>query len=55
LPQSLPGAMMPLHSCSGTVWGTAPMQTATLGSVSCRPFNFNIGQGFTATALLLSN
>jgi hypothetical protein len=23
LSQSLPGAMMPLHSCSGTVWGTA--------------------------------
>jgi hypothetical protein len=33
--QSLPGAMMPLHSCSGTVWGTAPMRTATLGSVPC--------------------
>jgi hypothetical protein len=52
LPQSLPGVMMPLHLCSGTVWGTAPMQTATLGSVSCRPFN--IGQGFTATAYRLS-
>ena len=35
--QSLPGAMMPLHSCSGTVKGTAPMQTTTLGSVPCLP------------------
>lgn len=33
--QSLSGGMMPLHSCSCTVKGTASMRTASLGLVSC--------------------
>ena len=37
--QSLSGAMMPLHSCSSMVKGTASMRTATLGLVSCLPAN----------------
>jgi hypothetical protein len=37
--QSLSGAMMPLHSCSCTVKGTASMQKGTLGLVSCLPAN----------------
>jgi len=29
------GEILPRHACSRTVWGTAPIRTATLGSAPC--------------------